>query len=157
PSSVRFHRCADSASRVIPTSWRQCNAAWEHATTMSVRASNTYVLWLALPALAMVGCALDEPPAESTVQSALTCSMMICGENAATAGDGLLFDELDLFGRANYAGVALLGANLGSGLPVRIQIMRDRLYAIDPATSNTYWGPDLIYTQLHLVHIPSGE
>lgn len=113
-------------------------------------------------ALAAGGCILAEEPAESTVSSAI-CSVMTCAENAASAGDGLLFDELDVFLRANYAGVAMLGANLAptstlpAGLPVRIQILGDDLSAIDTATGTTYSGWQLYHTVIHFLHIPSGE
>ncbi|MGH9884569.1 MAG: hypothetical protein ACREBE_03520, partial [bacterium] len=80
---------------------------------------------LAILAITAGGCGLAEEPAASTVQSAIACSMITCGGNAPTAGDGLLFDEFDLFGRPNYAGVAMTGANLDDGTPVNIQIWND--------------------------------
>jgi hypothetical protein len=68
-----------------------------------------------------------------------------------------LFDEFDLFGRPNYAGVAMTGANLADGTPVQIQIWHDILYAVDPATTASYSGYALLLTQIHFKHIPSGE
>jgi hypothetical protein len=111
---------------------------------------------LAVIAIASGGCDLAAEPAESTVQSALHCGMLDCGSNAPTIGDGILFDELDLFGRPNYAGVAMTGANLASGVPVQISIWHDILYAVDPATSAVYAGYDLLFTQIHFIHIPTG-
>lgn len=111
---------------------------------------------LAILAITAGGCGLAEEPAESTAQAALACSMITCGGNAPTAGDGLLFDELDLFGRPNYAGVAMTGANLADGTPAQIQIWHDILYAVDPA-GRVYLGYDLLLTQIHFKHIPTGE
>src|SRR5437867_9422638 len=98
---------------------------------------------LAIVAVAAGGCGLAEAPAESTVQSELACGMLSCGTNAPSAGDGLLFDELDLFGRPNYAGVAMIGASVDGVTPVKIQIWHDILYAVD-ASSRLYIGSSLV-------------
>jgi hypothetical protein len=107
-------------------------------------------------AIAAGGCGLAEEPNESTVRSELYCGILSCGTNAPTVGDGILFDEIDLFGRPNYSGVAMTGANLPSGAPVQIQIWHDILYAVDPATSVVYSGYDLMLTEIHFVHRPTG-
>src|SRR4029079_10621817 len=109
---------------------------------------------LAILAIMAGGGGLAEEPAVSTVQSNI-CSMITCGGKAPSAGDGLLFDELDLFGRPNYAGVAMTGANLGA-TPVKIQIVRDVLSAVDPS-SRSYSGAELVGIEIHFKHIPSGE
>ena len=85
-----------------------------------------------LACLMIAACAL-EAPETSTTSSALRCEMFVCGDNAASAGDGILFDELNLAGEPNYAGTKLLGASLG-GHPMTIDIDRDRLRAIDQWT-----------------------
>lgn len=77
-------------------------------------------------------CAVEESSV-SSVESAVGCPLFICGDNAATAGDGLLFDELDLWGQFNYAGVRLVGAYAGT-TELKLDIARDRLRAIEPAT-----------------------
>src|SRR4029079_6342716 len=110
---------------------------------------------LAILAIMAGGGGLAEEPAVSTIQSNI-CSMITCGGTAPSAGDGLLFDELDLVGRPNYAGVAMTGANLGDGTPVQIQIWHDILYALDSA-GRGYPGVDLVLTKTHFKHIPSGE
>ena len=112
---------------------------------------------LAILAITAGGCGLAEEPAESTMRSELVCGTLSCGTNAPSAGDGLLFDELDLFGRPNYAGVAMTGANVGeSGPAVKIQIWHDILYATD-SSSRLYIGSSLVGIQIHFKHIPSGE
>jgi hypothetical protein len=83
--------------------------------------------------------------------------MILCGENAATAGDGLLFDELDLYGRPNYAGVAMIGAHHPSGAPVTIRIFGDELWAFNQVTSTWYSGTQLLFTEIHFLHQPTGE
>src|SRR5512138_3441470 len=111
---------------------------------------------LAILVVAAGGCGLAEEPEESTVRSGLYCSIITCGQNAPTIGDGILFDELDLFGRPNYAGTAMYGANLADGTPVKIQIWHDVLQAVDPATSRVYSGYELLFTEIHFKHIPTG-
>jgi ADYC domain len=91
---------------------------------------------------AVTGCSLDVPaaPAESSAASALLpegmllCNPFICGDNAATAGDGLLFDEFDLGRHPNYAHVQMIGAEMwtsdnGPGIPVTLHIDHDVMYA----------------------------
>lgn len=133
---------------------------------MSVRAKHSSVHPLSVVALVLAAgaCAVDldapsaEPSTTSTPQAiGAGCSIIICTENAATAGDGLLFDELDLFGRPNYAGVALIGANLPDGTPVRIQIFGDELWAYATSTSTWYSGTQLLMTEIHFVYQPTGE
>jgi len=94
--------------------------------------------WTGLWAVAVLisACALEEPPDESTTESSL-CSIFFCGDNAATGGDGLLFDEFDLFGDWNYAGVRLLGARWvppsgGTSIPLTLDIQRHALSGIEP-------------------------
>jgi hypothetical protein len=123
---------------------------------MSVRTS--YLLVpppvLAL-ALAVCGCLPAEEPAEATVTSALVCSIIVCTENAATAGDGLLFDELDLAGGQNYAGVAMTDAHLGNGHRAQIMIVGDELRAFDLVTSTWNSGDQLWHMIIDFVHVPT--
>jgi ADYC domain len=86
----------------------------------------------------LVACAVENPPL-SSVESSLFCDLFICGDNAATAGDGLLFDELDLFGEPNHAGVKLVGARHGTTW-LQLDIQGDRMRALDPATGT--WRTD---------------
>lgn len=136
---------------------------------MSVRALHSSVQ---LPAVALVlavgACAIEEPSTEPSTESTtqaigVGCSIIVCNENAPTAGDGLLFDELDLFGRQNYAGTAMLGAHLDSGSPtapigpaVRIMIFGDELWAYDSAAARWYTGTALIHTIIDFVNVPTG-
>ncbi len=115
-------------------------------------------LIVAMFAVSLPACVLDEPvaPVKSETTSALLCPLILCGENAATAGDGILFDELDLFGRPNYAGTALIGANLSGGRSVRIDIIRDHLRAFDSA-GTSYERSALLDMQVHFRFTPTGE
>jgi len=102
-----------------------------------------------------------EPSTASTSQGVVVagCSIIVCTENAATAGDGLLFDELDLFNRPNYAGTRMLGAHLDvrfSSLPVRMMIFGDVLWAYDQAGGRWYTGTDLIHMIVDFQHVPTG-
>jgi hypothetical protein len=95
-------------------------------------------------------CASDEPQLGSTSQATVaSCSIILCGDNAATAGDGIWFDEIDLFGSPNYAGVSLIGATVG-GRPVRVNIEHDVLSAVDIA------DPRISYEHAALVPSDSG-
>lgn len=85
----------------------------------------------------VTGCVIDtEPEVASTTQATGTrCPIFYCGDNAATAGDGLLFDELDLGGQKNYAGVKLASTTLHrefGGVPMlgELTIVHDELYVI---------------------------
>jgi hypothetical protein len=92
------------------------------------------------------------PPPPSSL-----CPILICGDNAPTAGDGLLFDELDLFGRPNHAKVKRLGATFGgTGNPASIDIKLDRLGVTDLVTGIVHEGHELIGTVIQLEH-QSGE
>src|SRR6185503_2642254 len=139
---------------------------------MSVRAKHASVHPLSVVALVLAaGACVDldprstepsaEPSTASTSQGVVVagCSIIVCTENAATAGDGLLFDELDLFNRPNYAGTRMLGAHLGSGpatgLPVRMMIFGDVLWAYDPAGARWYTGTDLIHMIVDFQHVPT--
>jgi hypothetical protein len=128
---------------------------------MSVRALHSSVHPLSVVALVLAAgaCALavDEPEAEPSTESAeqaigVGCSLVSCTENAPTAGDGLLFDELDIFGSPNYAGTRMVGAHLDSGLPVNMYIWRDELWAYD-AGGRWYSGTQLIHTIIDFVHV----
>lgn len=97
-------------------------------------------------------CALA-PPATSASESAIGpagCSLFYCGDNAASAGDGLLFDEFDLFHRPNYAGVRMLGASWvpasgGTPVPLTIDVVRHTLRGIEP-DGTVHEGGDLVGT-----------
>jgi hypothetical protein len=73
-------------------------------------------------------CSIDEPQLGTTSQN--LCAIILCGDNAATAGDGILFDEVDLGGAQNYSKVSLIRAEL-RGRPVEVHIERDWLSAVD--------------------------
>src|SRR5207237_5247519 len=94
---------------------------------------------------------------------AAPCPIIICGDNAPNAGDGLLFDELNLFGTPNYAGVRLTrapGSPAGGpllsatfrGHPARLDINRDQITVTDG--TGTYQGLDLIGTVISLQYVP---
>lgn len=102
---------------------------------------------------------------------ATLCPILECGDNAPNAGDGLLFDELDLSGGPNYAGVhldrsrwssrvpasplsATLSATLGGGA-ASVNIDGDQLEVRDEATGHPYRGNDLIGTVIRFHHDPS--
>jgi hypothetical protein len=131
---------------------------------MSVTAKHSSVHPLSVVALVLAvgGCALaaDEPSAEPSTESTsqaigVGCSLVSCTENAATAGDGLLFDEVDIFGSPNYAGTQMIGARLESGLPVTMYIWRDELWAYDGG-GRWYSGTQLLRTIIDFVHVPTG-
>jgi len=97
---------------------------------------------------------------------AAPCPIIICGDNAPNAGDGLLFDELNLFGTPNYAGVQLTrapGVPAGGpllsatfrGRPARLDMVRDQITVTD--STGTYHGTDLIGTVISLRYAPTGE
>jgi hypothetical protein len=120
---------------------------------------------VAVLVLALGACALpdDEPSTESTEPATgsteqaigVGCSVISCTENAATAGDGILFDELDIFGSPNYGGTAMVGAQLDSRLPVHMYIWRDELWAYDDA-GRWYTGVELLHAIIDFVHVPTG-
>src|SRR4051812_4667389 len=107
-----------------------------------------------LGCLLLAACALQEPET-STTSADLRCEMFVCGDNAASAGDGILFDELNLAGAPNYAGTRLLGATLG-GRQMRIEIVRDRLFAVDLLTNVPITDGGLVGTIMKL-EASSGE
>jgi hypothetical protein len=114
---------------------------------------------LVLASLTLTACvSFEDAPApieSSTTAPLLGCSVILCGENAATNGDGLLFDELDLWGQPNYAGVSMIGANLADGRHAKIDIKGDRLYAYDDSGVR-YEGAGLFHLVIHFQHT-SGE
>jgi hypothetical protein len=131
---------------------------------MAVRAkhSSVHLLWVVVLVLVLGACALPddesstEPSTESTEQAiGVGCSLVSCTENAPTAGDGLLFDEIDIFGSPNYAGTRMVGAHLDSGLPVKMYIWRDELWAYD-AGLRWYSGAQLFHTIIDFEHVPTG-
>ena len=94
------------------------------------------------------------------------CPIIICGDNAPNAGDGLLFDELNLLGVPNYAGVKLVpapgapatGPLLSAtfrGHPARLDIDRDRITVTDGA--GVHQGLDLIGTVISLQYSTSAR
>ncbi len=131
--------------------------AMARTMTRTMQTTMTRTILAMTVAMASAACAVEEV-AISTAASESLCPMFICGENAPTAGDNLIFDELDLFGRPNHAGVALIGANLGStGEPVWLEIWGDELYAFGFWTWAWYSGYALIGTEIHLQRVPTGE
>jgi hypothetical protein len=109
--------------------------------------------------ISLAACAIDDA-AESTIESEeRRCSLLVCGENAASAGDGVWFDEFDLFGAVNYAGVRLTHGTIdvgGTRRTVTVGVSLDELYMIDYSTWMVYLGWQLVthQAQMHF-HQPS--
>lgn len=126
--------------------------------TLSTDASDASVARMCLPVSQVKAPALAATP----------CPILNCGDNAPNAGDNLLFDELDLFGRSNHAGVSLFGPASsvssgrilsatwldlrGVGHPAWVDIERDKLIVHDEMTGSAYEGRDLIGTVIQLIH-----
>lgn len=149
--------------------------------------TNSVAAILVLAASPCVGSGGTPPPVDPVVRtpaclSARTqapkltqglCPIITCGDNAPNAGDGLLFDELDLSGGPNYAGVhldtsrgvdrvtgrplsaLLLGAGGVASMPASIEIEGDKLAAYD-ASRRRVAGSDLIGTVIRFQQDPSG-
>ncbi|HEU0033898.1 MAG TPA: ADYC domain-containing protein [Kofleriaceae bacterium] len=112
----------------------------------------------------MIGCVapdeetIEETTVESTLWGDATCSIWNCGSNAATVGDGIVFDELDLSGReTNAGGVRYLGAVTRWGEPVKLDVYRDHFYAYSSWYGFWFDGANLEGTVLTLEHVPTGE
>lgn len=99
--------------------------------------------------IALAGCV----PEEQAISTASTtsgigtlprCPEWGCDTNAATIGDGIIFDELELSGLPNAGGVRIEGAALGDGTEVQLDVEGDRLVALDLVEpSRRYAGPQL--------------
>jgi hypothetical protein len=83
----------------------------------------------------------------------LTCPRHGCDTNAATIGDGILFDELDLSHQPNAGGVRIGWAEKEDppGL-VELAIEGDKLVAFASGTGARYAGTDLIGLRITLFH-----
>lgn len=124
------------------------------------------------PAVRTPACLSARSQAPKLIQG--QCPIITCGDNAPNAGDGLLFDELDLAGGPNYAGVHLdmsrgvdgatgrpISATLpgvagAAGRPARIEIEGDRLAAYDASGAKVI-GNDLIGTVIRFKQDPSKD
>jgi hypothetical protein len=74
-----------------------------------------------LPVLLAASCAA-EPDVVEVEPIYARCSAAWCPGNAASAGDGLLFDEFHLGNANNYAGVRMTGASDPSNAPIEIDV-----------------------------------
>jgi ADYC domain len=84
------------------------------------------------------------------------CPSWGCDTNAATIGDGILFDEMDLSGAYNAGGVRIDSATLQDTTPVALGVEGDRLVAIDLAdSSRVYRGAELTRMIVKLYYAPS--
>jgi ADYC domain-containing protein len=77
--------------------------------------------------LAVALVAASIPFAPSPARAGL-CSY--CGSNAATVGDGVVFDELNVNHERNPGGPRIVSATLKNGTPVTLQVIGDELTAI---------------------------
>jgi len=97
-------------------------------------------------------------PAESTTRDDVrgggsACSIVECGENGTQAGDGLLFDEIDLSGSmANYAGTTLLGVIAPSGHVGILNVIGPEITVKDPYTGVIYNGVDVRGSVIYFKH-----
>lgn len=106
-------------------------------------------------ALALAACGLDGETTESAQPSMVAhCPIIHCGDNAPSGGDGLIFDELNLYGWPNHAGVRLADATFTqTGHDAFVYIWQDILYAYDWDTATWYSGPYLVNNlEIHLRH-----
>jgi hypothetical protein len=139
------------------------------AGARAAAAPRAAALLAATAAAAAAGCvwpaedvATGAEPAEprlAAATSALHCSIFVCGDNAATAGDGLIFDELDLFGAPNHAGVRLVSATVDTSTgrrPATLWIDGDELRAYDH-TGQVYAGGGLKGTIVKLEYAQAGS
>jgi hypothetical protein len=111
-------------------------------------------------------CATSPTPSPMTIAArtdtppkAAGCSVFVCGDNAPETGDGFVFDELDVCGAPNYAGVRITGATRpdGSGrrVPVALDVDRHFFFTVDEDRTE-HRGSALIDTIISLEHT-SGE
>ena len=76
--------------------------------------------------------------------TAAPCPGWGCGANAATVGDGIVFDELNVNGQAGPSGMQLINPRLANHAPVTLRVTGHKLTAIDTANpAMTYVGPQL--------------
>lgn len=108
--------------------------------------------------LAVFGaCSIDEPELSTvSAQTGTRCPIFFCGDNAATAGDGLLFDEFDIFQRPNYAGVKIAYTTLhgeygGTPTPGVLSVEGDELVVY--AGGNRYADGALLGTVITLQQV----
>jgi hypothetical protein len=77
------------------------------------------------------------------------CPELGCNLNAASLGDGLYFHELHPAGLPNSAGVRFVRFESSRGVPLTLQVFRDRLRGIDP-NGVVYQGTGLVDARIHL-------
>lgn len=93
-------------------------------------------------AAAVVSACSVEPATEST-ESSLRCDVFVCG-NAPTAGDGFLFDEINLdTAGTNYAGVRVESMKLATGTRVTLGVDRHFFYAREIGGPREWRGAQL--------------
>ena len=125
---------------------------------MSV-ASVRWVGWLGL-GLAVAACAPREPtmPMTPTMPTEPTCPVWGCGMNAATVGDGIIFDELDRTGgEDNTGGVRIVEVLAHGDKPATLGVDRQKLFVVEHDSQRRLEGADLIGTVIKLLHAPSNE
>lgn len=105
------------------------------------------------PTPAPIAARTEGPP------GAAGCSVFVCGDNAPETGDGFVFDELDVCGEPNYAGVRITGAtrrgSSGERVPVALDVDRHDFFTVD-ADGTERRRYDMIGTIISLEHT-SGE
>jgi hypothetical protein len=105
---------------------------------------------LTLPLLA-VGCAVEEPATDlaidPVVQIGGSCDISGCGTNSGFI-KGVYFHEANPFG-AESDGVAMIGANLDDGTPVRMHVHENALRAYDPVGGDFYSSWELLDAVMH--------
>jgi hypothetical protein len=103
-----------------------------------------------------VGASCLAPTANPVRLAAAPCPIIICGDNAPNAGDGLLFDEVSLAGHANHAGVKIVEVRFGrTGGTATLDIQGDELIVQD--ATGPHRGTELIGTVIRMVHEPTNE
>lgn len=111
----------------------------------------------------LVACTTTEDPPTDEVARFIdpgdpTCPSWGCGENSATVGDGLIFDELDRTGNApNRGGLQIIDAVAADTTPVRLDIDRQWLRAVALDGSRVYEGADLVGMIVTLWHPVKGK
>jgi hypothetical protein len=111
-------------------------------------------------AVGVLGACTSTVESVGSVSSAMNCSYQGCGANAATVGDGIVFDEIDASGQlADPSGLQLVGAWAAGGRPVSIDVVGDQLRAtaLDYPT-DTYATPQQLQDMvLRLSHTDGAE
>lgn len=85
------------------------------------------------------------------------CPTWGCSGNAATVGDGIVFDELDGSGVSpNPAGLRIAQVISPAGQPARVRVEGDRLVVQELMGSTSYQGSGVVNTRV-ILRLPSGQ